>query len=239
MNEEYKERQSSDYTILVVEDDNRVASSLYKGLTEEGYDVSGANSLAEAYAVLENQEVSLVILDLGLPDGNGISLLQHIRKQATTTPVIIVTASDSISEKVSALDQGADDYLTKPFAFPELLARVRARLRTSQQRSNTSIQVGNLVIDRMQRSVKRGNTTIHLTQLEFDLLTYLAAAAGHPVSRDTLTRDVWNINSRATSMDKVIDVHVSHLRAKVDIEPYPKLIHTIRGVGFLLSENTP
>jgi DNA-binding response OmpR family regulator len=238
MNKSYIDKQS-DYTILVVEDDKRVAASLHKGLTEEGYQVKGASSLSEAHAVLESQEVSLVILDLGLPDGSGILFLHHIRKQATTTPVIIVTANDSISEKVAGLDQGADDYLTKPFAFPELLARVRARLRTSHNLSNTSIQVGNLVIDRVQRSVKRGNTTIHLTPLEFDLLTYLASAAGHPVSRDTLTRDVWNINSRATSMDKVIDVHISHLRAKIDIAPYPKLIHTIRGVGFLLSENAP
>ena len=226
--------------ILVVEDDPRVSSSLVRGLGEAGYGVAVAATLREAQAQLDSQPLALVILDLGLPDGDGVQVLRRLRQEGARVPVIILTARDSVVERVAGLDEGADDYLAKPFSFPELLARMRARLRTARQESESSVlQVGDLEIDRLARRVRRGGRCIELTVREFDLLAYLACNAGFPVSRDMLTRDVWNVSSRATSMDKIIDVHMSHLRDKLEGGADTRLIHTLRGIGFMLSEAAP
>lgn len=227
--------------ILVVEDDPRVSGSLVRGLGEAGYAVSVAATLREAREQLDSPAPpALVLLDLGLPDGDGVQVLRRLRQEGARIPVIILTARDSVVERVAGLDEGADDYLAKPFSFPELLARVRARLRTVRQESESSVlQVGDLEIDRLGRRVRRGGRGVELTAREFDLLAYLASNAGFPVSRDMLTRDVWKVSSRATSMDKIIDVHMSHLRDKLEDGSGTRLIHTLRGVGFMLSERAP
>jgi len=226
--------------ILVVEDDPRVSSSLARGLGEAGYGVSVAATLREAQAQVESSSLALVILDLGLPDGDGVQVLRRLRRDGLRVPVIILTARDSVVARVAGLDEGADDYLAKPFSFPELLARVRARLRTARQESESAVlQVGDLEIDRLARRVRREGCVIELTAREFDLLAYLAANAGFPVSRDMLTREVWHVASRATSMDKIIDVHMSHLRDKLEGGAGRRLIHTLRGIGFLFSETAP
>ena len=151
-------------------------------------------------------------------------------------PVIILTARDKLPERVAGLEGGADDYLTKPFAFAELLARVRARLRTmSQQVDSDVLRIGNLELDRLHRQVRRAGQPVDLTAREFDVLALLAQWRGQPVSRDLLAQEVWKVNRRLTPLDNVIDVHLSHLLEKVDKEHAVKLIRTVRGVGFLLS----
>lgn len=227
--------------VLLIEDDLRVSGSLERGLREAGYTVAVATTLHEADAQLTAlRHVALVVLDLGLPDGDGIQVLRRLRREGGHVPVIILTARDSVGARVAGLDEGADDYLVKPFAFQELLARVRARLRTVRQESEVVLlQVADLKIDRINRRVRRGGRLIELTAREFDLLAFLAQNAGCPVSRDMLAHEVWNVFSRATSMDKIIDVHMSHLRDKIEEASGVKLIHTLRGVGFVLSETVP
>lgn len=226
--------------VLVVEDDPRVSDSLARGLGEAGYTVETAATLREAEARLKRGPAALIVLDLGLPDGDGTALLRRLRQAGERLPVIILTARDTVDDRVSGLDEGADDYLAKPFSFQELLARVRARLRATRQDAGTAVLcVADLEVDRLNRLVRRGGRPVELTAREFDLLSFLAQSAGCPVSRDMLTREVWKVASRVTPMDKVIDVHMSHLRDKIDSGPGPRLIHTLRGVGFVLSENAP
>jgi two-component system copper resistance phosphate regulon response regulator CusR len=220
--------------ILVVEDDARVASLLRRGLTDEGFVVDVARTCAAAETAVAGSPPDLVLLDLGLPDGDGLDLLGRLRKQQAGLPVMALTARDQIEQRVAGLEAGADDYLVKPFAFPELVARVRALLRRSETAERTEIQVADLVIDLAGRRVRRSGQEIELTPREFDLLVYLARRPGATVSRAMLERDVWRVNNRVTSMDNVIDVHVAHLREKID-KPYPtRLLLTIRGVGFAL-----
>ena len=151
--------------------------------------------------------------------------------------MIILTARDTLPERVAGLEEGADDYLTKPFAFAELLARIRARLRNVAQQSDEEVlRVGNLEIDRLHRQVRRAGREVELTAREFDMLVLLAQWRGQPVSRDLLAREVWKVNRRLTPLDNVIDVHLSHLREKIDGGQAAKLIWTVRGVGFRLAE---
>ncbi len=220
--------------ILVVEDDARVASLLRRGLTDEGFVVDVARTCAGAETAVAGSPPDLVLLDLGLPDGDGLDLLGRLRKQQAGLPVMALTARDQIEQRVAGLEAGADDYLVKPFAFPELVARVRALLRRSETAERTEIQVADLVIDLAGRRVRRGGQEIELTPREFDLLVYLARRPGDTVSRAMLERDVWRVTNRVTSLDNVIDVHVAHLREKID-KPFPtRLLVTIRGVGFAL-----
>ena len=154
-------------------------------------------------------------------------------------PVIILTARDTLPERVAGLEEGADDYLTKPFAFAELLARIRARLRRAVAETESDVlRVGDLEIDRLHRQVRRAGRQVELTAREFDVLALLAQWRGQPVSRDLLAREVWKVNRRLTPLDNVIDVHLSHLRDKIDGERETKLIQTVRGVGFRLAEET-
>lgn len=224
--------------ILIVEDDRRVAESLRRGLSEAGFTVDTASRLAAADAVLAQGVPALVVLDLNLPDGDGRTWLRRVRAEGHRMPVIILTARDALPERVAGLDEGADDYLTKPFAFAELLARIRARLRNVAQQSNEDVlRVGPLEIDRLHRQVRRAGRAVELTALEFDVLALLAQWRGQPVSRDLLARKVWKVNRRLTPLDNVIDVHLSHLREKIDAGQAAKLIWTVRGVGFRLAEN--
>lgn len=221
--------------LLVVEDDRRVAEGLVCGFTEAGFAVRAAASIKAAREAVAASMPLLVVLDLGLPDGNGLSFLRELRRFGASLPVIVLTARDSVEDRVEGLDEGADDYLVKPFSFPELLARVRARLRNVRQAvPSETLRVADLEVDRLNRSVRRAGVGIELTAREFDVLAFMAQSAGHPISRDMLTREVWKLNSRVALMDNVIDVHLSRLREKIDQGHERKLLRTIRGVGFIL-----
>ncbi|NCC51163.1 MAG: response regulator transcription factor [Spartobacteria bacterium] len=222
--------------ILVVEDDLKVAASIEKGLNEAGWSVLPVHSAEAAEAAMPGQSFDGIVLDLGLPGKDGITFLKELRERGDVTPVLILTARDGIENRVDGLDAGADDYLVKPFAFAELMARLRAVERRTKGRDVTQITLRDLDIDLIGRTVTRNGDEIELTQREFDLLVYLAQARGEVVSREMLTRDVWKISSRATPMDNIIDVHISHLRDKID-KPYDtRLLQTIRGVGFALRD---
>ena len=224
-------------SLLVVEDDAHVAESLVRGLGEAGFSVVVADRLAAADGVLARHSPSLVVLDLNLPDGNGRTWLRRIRREGHGMPVLILTARDALHERVAGLDEGADDYLTKPFAFAELLARIRARLRAASKQSEEEVfRVGDLEVDRLHRQARRAGRLVDLTAREFDVLVLLAQWRGQPVSRDMLADGVWKINRRLTPLDNVIDVHLSHLREKIDRDHSAKLIRTVRGVGFMLAE---
>lgn len=224
--------------LLLVEDDPHVASSLVRGLREEGFAVAAATGLAEADRWLARETPALVILDLNLPDGDGRTWLRQARQNGHRMPVVILTARASLLDRVAGLEEGADDYVTKPFAFAELLARVRTRLRTAVQQLETDVlRVADLDIDRVNRQARRAGRPLDLTPCEFDVLVLLAKWNGQPVSRDLLAREVWKINRRVTPLDKVINVHISHLREKIELPGAPRLIHTVRGVGFRLAES--
>lgn len=224
---------NAQFDVLLVEDDHALAATLQSGLEEGGFRTHLAHTCRQADEALQHSAIAVVILDLGLPDGDGIHWLQAARSRGITIPVLILTARDAVDDRVLGLDAGGDDYLAKPFAFSELLARLRALTRRSQS-GGTMLTVGDLTIDLLGRQAERGGTVLDLSPLEFDVLTHLAHKAGTAVSRDTLMREVWKIDQRATSMDNVIDVLLVRLREKVD-KPFSRpLIRTIRGVGFQL-----
>jgi DNA-binding response OmpR family regulator len=182
------------------------------------------------------EEFDLVILDLMLPGRDGLQVLATLRKRGLQTPVLILTARDAIEERVRGLDSGADDYLVKPFAFPELLARVRARFRRGRAEHAPNLRLADLEMDVVTRKARRSGQYLELTAREFELLEYLLRHKEQVVSREMLARDVWKETARATPLDNVMDVHINRLRRKVD-EPFErKLIHTVRGVGFVLRE---
>ncbi len=220
--------------ILVIEDEKKVAHALHEGLHREQFDVTVANDGEDGFFLLFSQHFDLLILDLGLPKRDGIEVLKTLRQKNMTIPVLILTARDTVEDRVLGLGTGADDYLVKPFAFPELLARVHALLRRSTQEGKTRLCVADLELDLTTRSVKRNGLALSLTAREMELLEYLLRNANTVVTREMLVRDVWHVTTRATPLDNVIDVHIAHLRKKID-EPFDaKLLHTIRGVGFLL-----
>ncbi len=222
--------------ILVVEDEIKVARALREGLEREKYEVVVAPSGEEGFFLVNAQEFDLVILDLMLPGRDGLQVLSTLRKRGLQTPVLILTARDAIEDRVQGLDAGADDYLVKPFAFPELLARIRARLRRARTEPTSQLRLADLEMDVLTRQARRGSRHLELTAREFELLEYLLRHKQEIVSREMLARDVWKETSRATTLDNVIDVHINRLRRKVD-EPFDrKLIHTVRGVGFVLRE---
>jgi two-component system copper resistance phosphate regulon response regulator CusR len=223
--------------ILVVEDESKVACAVRAGLAAEGYEVHLASSGGEALAALGSQTLDLVVLDLMLPGPGGLEILATMRGAADSTPVLVLTALDTVSDRVAGLDAGADDYLVKPFAFAELVARIRALLR----RSDTSAKhtLGGLEVDPQSRRATRDGHVLALTAREFDLLEYLVRHQGQVVSRDQIAREVWREPARGTPLDNVIDVHIMRLRRKVDPEASPRLIHTVRGVGFVVREDTP
>ncbi len=224
-------------TILLVEDDAAIRRTIAKGLSELAFRVQAAGTAAEARHILASEEIDLMMLDLGLPDGDGLDLLRDVRSGGSNLPVIILTARDKVADKVAGLDLGADDYLVKPFDFQELSARIRAHLRRSGQQQASLLQAGDLSIDLVARTVQRAGQTIDCTPREFDVLVYLLTNQGQPVSRQTLSRDVWKVQSRMTSMDNVIDVLMSRLRDKIDSGHATKLIRTVRGLGFMVKED--
>jgi DNA-binding response OmpR family regulator len=181
----------------------------------------------------------LVLLDLMLPGRNGLEILETLRKRHVGTPVLILTARDGIEDRVLGLDLGADDYLVKPFALPELLARIRALLRRGRASETLRLKAADLEVDLVSRRATRDGRLLDLTAREFELLEYLLRHEGHVVSREMLAHDVWKEPRRATPIDNVIDVQMTRLRKKVDAEGHRRLIHTVRGVGFLLREGAP
>lgn len=223
--------------ILLVEDETKVGNALCAGLQAEGYEIVWAQTGEEGFFHASSRSFDLILLDVMLPGRDGIEVLDTLRKHGNKTPVLLLTAKDAIEDRVLGLDTGADDYLVKPFAFAELSARIRALLRRNQQEPSATVTIGQLEIDAMRRTVVREGQRIDLTVREFELLEYLARHHGRIVSRDMLARDVWRETGRATPLDNVIDVHIARLRKKVD-DPFAiKLLHTVRGVGFTLSED--
>jgi len=227
-------KTGGDMHVMVVEDDETMAATLAKGITEDGYRVTTCGAVEEALRAIDLEPPDLILLDIGLPDRSGLEVLQALRSRKSLTPVIILTARDAVRDRVKGLDAGADDYLIKPFAFAELLARIRARLRRPEVPESTLLQVDELSVDVLNRRVTRGSREIILTSQEFALLRYLVDNVGKTVSRDMIARDVWRIESRATPLDNVIDVHISHLRAKIDRGFDKELIQTVWGIGFTL-----
>ncbi|MCY4077865.1 MAG: response regulator transcription factor [Acidobacteria bacterium] len=224
---------------MIVEDEPKVAEALREGLEGEGYDVVVESSGEAAFYRLTTDRFDVVLLDLRLPGRDGLESLSAARRRGVETPVVVLTARDTLEDRVIGLDAGADDYVVKPFAFAELLARIRAVLRRGRTSDPDRLSIDTLVVDRATRQVTRAGRAVDLTVKEFDLLLHLARQAGQVVSRDTLVREVWRETSRSTTLDNVIDVHISRLRRKVDADHPVKLIHTVRGVGFVLRWEAP
>ena len=225
--------------ILVVEDEQKVADALREGLEGERYDVEVERTGEDAFFRMTTEGFDLILLDLGLPGRDGLQILTTLRNKGIKTPVLVLTARDTLQDRVAGLDSGADDYLVKPFAFAELLARIRALLRRGRAADAPRLEVGDLTMDLITRKVTRGSQPVELTVREFELLEYLMRYEGQVVSRETLARDVWKETARTTPLDNVIDVHIARLRRKVDLDRPVKLIHTVRGVGFMLREGEP
>ena len=221
-------------TILIIEDDPKTANAIRNGLRGEGYDAAVARTGDDGASRLTSAMFDLVLLDWMLPGRDGIEVLRQLRAGGAKTPVLLLTARDAVEDRVLGLDSGADDYLVKPFAFAELLARIRVLLRRTGDTERLRRQIGDLVLDVENRRVLRGSKEITLTPREFDLLAYLLRHHGQTVTRQMLARDVWREPQRVTPLDNVIDVHVAHLRRKIDDGHRSKLLHTVRGVGFAL-----
>jgi DNA-binding response OmpR family regulator len=222
--------------VLVVEDEQKVASALKEGLEGEGYDVVVDGTGEAALFRLKTDPVDIILLDLLLPGRDGIHVLKTLRQQGFETPVLVLTARDTLDDRVKGLDTGADDYLVKPFAFAEVVARMRALLRRGRTSGATRLSLADLEMDLVARKVTRSGRKVELTLREFELLEYLLRYEGQVVSRGTLARDVWQEAARTSSLDNVIDVHIARLRRKIDAEAPVKLIQTVRGVGFMLRE---
>jgi DNA-binding response OmpR family regulator len=225
--------------ILVVEDEVKVASALKEGLEGEAYEVIVEHTGEGAFFRLNTESFDIILLDVMLPGRDGLQVLKTVRARGLETPVLMLTARDALEDRVMGLDSGADDYLVKPFAFAEVLARIRALLRRGRTGEATRLTIADLEMDLVGRKVTRGGRAIELTLREFELLEFLLRYEGQVVSRGTLAKDVWKETARSTPLDNVIDVHIARLRRKIDAEHAVKLIHTVRGVGFMLREGEP
>jgi heavy metal response regulator len=218
--------------ILLVEDDRKVASFIRKGLTEEGYAVDAAHDGETGLLMGLDRLHDVIVLDVMLPRKPGFQVLRELRQAKVATPVLLLTARDAVEDKVQGLDAGADDYLTKPFAFAELLARVRALLRRGAAAQAPVLQAADLILEPATRTAKRGGEAIALTNREFALLEYFLRNPGRVLTRTMIAEHVWDYSFDAGT--NVIDVYVNYLRKKIDAGREPKLIHTVRGVGYVL-----
>jgi DNA-binding response OmpR family regulator len=223
--------------ILIVEDDRRMADTLADGLREQGYEPVVARTGEEAFFLIHSTHPDIVLLDLTLPQRGGLEILAQIRAEPLDVRVLILTSHNSVDDRVAGLNAGADDYLGKPFSFPELLARISSLLRRHGAPARSApMEIADITVDAQARIVSRSGVQLELTTREYDLLLYLLEHRNHTVSREMLARDVWRETSRFTPIDNVIDVQMTRLRRKID-DPFPvKLLHTIRGVGFILRE---
>ena len=223
--------------ILVVEDERKVASFLRQGLQEEGHTVEvAADGAAALDALLAGSVYDLVVLDLMLPKRDGFEILRTLRQRRVETPVLVLTARDAVPDKVTGLDLGADDYLTKPFAFDEFLARARALLRRGGGPRVPVLMLGDLRLDPATRLVTRGGRRITLTVREYALLEYLLRNVGRVLTRPMIAQHVWGIDFDTES--NIIDVYVGYLRRKIDAHGERRLLHTVRGAGYMLSDGT-
>jgi heavy metal response regulator len=220
--------------ILIVEDEKSLADIIKKGLEEEGYAVDVEYNGEEGLFMAEDEPSDLIILDIMLPIVDGMTILKTIRKAGVKTPVLMLTARDTLMDKVSGLDSGADDYLTKPFLFEELLARIRALLRRDSEIKTSVIEIGDLIIDMATRQVKRGGKEIVLSAREYALLEYMAMNRNKVLSRTSISEHIYDYNFDLDS--NVIDVFINRIRNKIDKGFSIKLIHTLRGAGYILKE---
>lgn len=218
--------------ILVVEDERKLNELIAKTLTRAHYSVDSCYDGVSALDYLKCAEYDAVVLDIMLPGMNGLDVLRHIRNQKDRTPVLFLTAKDSIDDRVTGLDAGADDYLVKPFAFDELLARIRVMIRRKSQSVSNVFTVADLTVDCDARTVKRGEVPIMLASKEFSVLEYLIRNAGIVLSREKISHHIWNYDYEGGS--NVVDVYIRYLRKKLDDAYSPKLIHTVRGAGYVL-----
>jgi two-component system copper resistance phosphate regulon response regulator CusR len=224
--------------LLIVEDQKTLLESLQLGLEEESHSIVTATTGAEAYRLARSTPFDLVILDLMLPDGDGIQLLRRLRQEQFAKPILIVTARDSVQDRVLGLDSGADDYLVKPFAFSELVARLRALLRRTSVPSETIeavLQVNDLSLDLLNRTATRGRQQLELTQRQFSVLEFLMRHKNQIVTREMLALGVWKATT--ATWTNVIEVQINHLRRKIERNDLPQLLHTIRGEGYIIGDH--
>lgn len=225
--------------ILVVEDEEKTLKSVAEGFRLEGWEVVAARDGDEAIRTLETAPFDLVVLDWMLPGIEGVEVLRQARARGLVMPVMMLTARHAVDDRVIGLESGADDYLPKPFAYAELLARCRALLRRSAFNPGAQLSCGDLQLDTRARVAKRAEIEIQLTPREVDILEYLMRRQGQVVTREMLEREVWKQSRRFTSLDNVIDVQMMRLRRKIDPDGSSQLIHTLRGVGYLMGEARP
>jgi two-component system response regulator MprA len=223
---------NSEMKILVVEDDPAVREALERAVGFEGYEVDVARDGGVALSMVRSVTYDLVLLDVMMPHVDGIETCKRIRASGDTIPILMLTAKTAVDDRVEGLDAGADDYLTKPFALDELLARIRALLRRSMGDVSQVMRYEDLVIDPGARTVARGDDSIVLTKTEFDLLVLLARTPGIVLDRDTIYEEIWGIDFLTSSNS--LDVYVGYLRRKLEADGAPRLIHTVRGVGYVL-----
>lgn len=216
---------------LVVEDEKRIADFLQRGLESAGYAVDAAGDGQSALEMVHSTDYDLIILDMMLPDMDGLRVLEKVRNRKTSPPVLILSARGNVNDRVKGLETGADDYLVKPFAFAELLARVRVLLRRGQP-SPEKLQLGDLVLDSVRRRVTRAGDPIDLAPKEFSILEYMMRNPGRPLSRTMIVEHVWDMDY--DGLTNIVDVYIRHLRSKIDDRWPVKLIHTVRGIGYKL-----
>ena len=217
--------------ILVVEDESRIADFLSRGLVSAGYAVDVAATGGAAIDMIHSTDYDMMILDLGLPDVDGLTVLQKIRNRKVSPPVLILSARDAVDDRVKGLEGGADDYLVKPFAFVELLARVRVLLRRGQP-TPERLQVGDLTLDCIRRKVSRAAENSELAPKEFSILEYLMRNRGRPLSRTMIVEHVWDMDY--DGLTNIVDVYIRHLRSKIDDKWPQKMIQTVRGIGYMI-----
>jgi DNA-binding response OmpR family regulator len=221
--------------LLIVEDEERMADLLHRGLTEEGHTATCAADGAEGFELAKSYEFDVIILDVMLPKLTGYEVSRRLRAEKIRTPILMLTARDAVPDIVRGLDVGADDYLTKPFSFEELVARLRAVKRRALAAADTSLRVGDLVLDPAGREVRRGEERLELTRTEYNLLERLIYRAGKVVSRQALIEAVWGFDREIE--ENTLDAFMHLLRAKVDAPGRPRLIHTVRGVGYMIRKD--
>jgi DNA-binding response OmpR family regulator len=222
------------HRVLVIEDERKILRSLERGLQAEGYEVATAATGDEGYRLATTQQFDCVVLDLLLPGRDGLDVLASLRRGGNAVPVLVLTARDAVEDRVIGLDAGADDYLVKPFAFAELLARLRVLLRRERAERPTVLQADDLEVDLLEHSARRGGVELGLTQREFELLVYLLRHKNGIVTRAMLGRDVWKEPDYA--LTNVIEVYINQLRRKVERPGQRTLIHTLRGLGYSLRD---